>query len=361
MASPFSPTRSQSHTHLKNFLNNCLAQASVGIFSSQGRHFNKHFSVFQENLGERSILGKIFFEFSSDRVSTRAPTHTHSRLKIFLLRCLSQAGGGIFLSQHHFPNENNRASQENNGDIAIVNNHGFDLPLARTHTSTQVRTVTHQLHTSTHQLCTHTQDKKEMFSFSSSSKNRVNLHLSDIRSFFNAALASPSTTHAAASSSSPAPASSVRSSGPLLAASLSTSAAFLASPSPALSTPAPISLPLPILFPLLTSLFFNASEELLLPLLAFNLAVWHFRKPAQASRLEESRQWLVNRIVELSLAYFNTVQPKLRKRKKAVDLVSESKVHDDLVAKWTTAHRYAIRMAQLLPTPVPAGRVWLFS
>ena len=41
-----------------------------------------------------------------------------------------------------------------------------------------------------------------------------------------------------------------------------------------------------------------------LPLLCFNFAVWNFRKQALAARVEQTRDWLLGRIVELAKGFF---------------------------------------------------------
>ena len=215
----------------------------------------------------------------------------------------------------------------------------------------------------------------------------------DIRSYFNAARSLPFASNAADISPPPTPASSVPSHIAALpsppfglptsnfpTSSLTSAERPLAiknagenpqagvssrhelaqsfSPSCPSCTPTPSSffaLPLPILFPLLNSLLFNVSDELLLPLLAFNFAVWQFRKPAQASRLEEDSQWLVNRILDLASQNLASVKPKLKKRKKPVDIESESRVHNCLVNGMDDSTAFCYTDGSASPNPGPCG------
>ena len=42
----------------------------------------------------------------------------------------------------------------------------------------------------------------------------------------------------------------------------------------------------------------DVDEPYVKVLLGFNYAVWKFRKPAQASRLTQTPEWMLNRIIE---------------------------------------------------------------
>lgn len=92
-----------------------------------------------------------------------------------------------------------------------------------------------------------------------------------------------------------------------------------------------------------------------MPLLAFNAAVWWYRKPAHASRLAQSRDWLINRIVESASITLSSIKPPKRKQKKKFDTVTVALEHDSLVtdAKENTAICYTDGSAS--PNPGPSG------
>ena len=54
-------------------------------------------------------------------------------------------------------------------------------------------------------------------------------------------------------------------------------------------------------------------------MMAFNYAVWRFRKPAHASRLEESHDWLIRKLVGCANVILHQLKPPERKRKKKFD------------------------------------------
>ncbi len=93
--------------------------------------------------------------------------------------------------------------------------------------------------------------------------------------------------------------------------------------------------------------------SLIRPILAFNFAVWKFRKPSLASLPVCGSEWLVSRIVELAtncLACFDS-----RKRKAISPVVSEGKTdqnnHDNVVG--SSAHSVAICYTDGSASPNP--------
>ena len=112
--------------------------------------------------------------------------------------------------------------------------------------------------------------------------------------------------------------------------------------------------PKPLLH-LLTSLLYDVRDNFIAPILAFNLAVWKYRKPAQASRLEESRVWMINRIVETAVIVFSSIKPKGRKTKKPIDSVMERKVHDKLVDQMDLHTAICYSDGSASPNPGPCG------
>ena len=165
--------------------------------------------------------------------------------------------------------------------------------------------------------------------------------LCDIRRFF---YTTPSTS---ASSSTTTPSSS---------SSSSSSLSSLPSPSGVLaSSPPPSITPLPLLLPLTDTLLFNVPEKLLLPVLAFNLAVWQYRLPSQAARLEHDVVWLVNRIVEVATLLLTSIKSVTRKKKKVVDIEGEREVHDGLIRHLTASTAVCYSDGSASPNPGPCG------
>ena len=69
------------------------------------------------------------------------------------------------------------------------------------------------------------------------------------------------------------------------------------------------------LFPLAASFLVNVAPEFSGLLLAFNAGVWRYRIPACAARVVQTRDWMINRIVEsASLALLSTIPARKRKR-----------------------------------------------
>ena len=121
----------------------------------------------------------------------------------------------------------------------------------------------------------------------------------------------------------------------------------------------PISPPSSFLLPLHLSYLVGVTPNYITPFLAFNYAVWRYRKPAQASRTHQSRDWLVNRIVELSLFHHNSFSLPKRKKPKIKPLSDEPAIHDDIVASagQDTVLMYTDGSASPNPGPCGAGVV----
>ena len=201
-----------------------------------------------------------------------------------------------------------------------------------------------------------------------SSKKKKQVVSHDIRNFFNAAhtsLISP----AAASSSPPTPSSSFFSTSSLTIAEspLATQFAFLdsqggvssrlelAHPLTSPISASPSSPPLPLLFPFLSSCLYCASDDSLLPILAFNYAVWQFRQPAHASRLEHPVEWLVDHVFNLAWLHFQSIKPKGRKLKKLIDTAGERAAHDAIVGEMSDNTIVCYSDGSASPNPGPCG------
>ncbi len=115
------------------------------------------------------------------------------------------------------------------------------------------------------------------------------------------------------------------------------------------------STPTPSSFSLLSTLLIEADEEHIPLIIAFNSAVWKFRNPAHDSRLERNSEWLVNRLVELASVTLSCIKPKARKKKKTVDVESESVAHNEKVARMLPDTALCYSDGSASPNPGPCG------
>ena len=69
--------------------------------------------------------------------------------------------------------------------------------------------------------------------------------------------------------------------------------------------------------PLFSTFLVNLPPDFVPVMIAFNYAVWRFRKPAHASRLEESHDWLIRKLVGCANVILHRLKPPERKRKKS--------------------------------------------
>ena len=60
------------------------------------------------------------------------------------------------------------------------------------------------------------------------------------------------------------------------------------------------------------TLLHGVDDCLIAPLLAFNFAVWKFRQPAHAAHSANTRDWLINRVVESAAVCLSSIKPKVR-------------------------------------------------
>ena len=59
---------------------------------------------------------------------------------------------------------------------------------------------------------------------------------------------------------------------------------------------------------------YDVPASLVCPILAFNYAIWRFRKPALASLPIKGAVWVVSRLVELAIGFFSCVKPKIKRK-----------------------------------------------
>ena len=90
------------------------------------------------------------------------------------------------------------------------------------------------------------------------------------------------------------------------------------------------------------------------PILAFNQAVWKYRKPALAARNEQTALWLSNRIVELAHSNLRACRPKPKERKHS-DLEFFIKEHYNTIESAHQDTIFAFTDGSAIPNPGPCG------
>jgi ribonuclease HI len=91
--------------------------------------------------------------------------------------------------------------------------------------------------------------------------------------------------------------------------------------------------------------------------LAFNFAVWKFRRPALAARVCQNSDWLSSRIFDLAVIILNKAK-SFRKKRKDTKISSVScsiNIHDDLVLSYGKDVVFCYTDGSATPNPGPCG------
>ena len=112
---------------------------------------------------------------------------------------------------------------------------------------------------------------------------------------------------------------------------------------------------LPSLFLLQHVYLLGIDKRLTRPLLAFNFAVWNYRKPALAARLVRDSYWLINHIVDLSFTTLNSFKATKIKRTRSIDPVVEALSHNRLVCEALPSTLLCYTDGSASPNPGPCG------
>lgn len=118
-------------------------------------------------------------------------------------------------------------------------------------------------------------------------------------------------------------------------------------------TPPPPSPPTS-LFPLLCTFLISAEQCFVAPILAFNAAVWRYRRPAQASRLVQTEGWLISRVVENARMVLRSIRAPKKKRK-SFDVDSASLLHDEVLLSTGSDSFVCYTDGSASPNPGPCG------
>jgi ribonuclease HI len=104
---------------------------------------------------------------------------------------------------------------------------------------------------------------------------------------------------------------------------------------------------------LAASLLINVNSSYILPILAFNFAVWKYRLPAAAARLQQDPSWLQNRILDIASCCLVSCK---RAKPISIDYDTDASVlsHDTLVCD-TKYDAVCYTDGSASPNPGPSG------
>jgi len=111
-------------------------------------------------------------------------------------------------------------------------------------------------------------------------------------------------------------------------------------------------------FPLTTTFLINCTPNLVAPLLAFNYAVWKFRKPAQASLFIENLDWLLSKLSDHAKAEYLSTKKPAPKYRKCLDpdfIEQETIIHNNIVSSIDIKKVFCYTDGSASPNPGPSG------
>ena len=93
------------------------------------------------------------------------------------------------------------------------------------------------------------------------------------------------------------------------------------------------------------------------PILAFNYAVWRYRKPALASAPVQGTDWLVSRIVDLATGYFSCFKSKSQKRARSIGPDEDPSIinHNAYLSSPNKNFVFCYTDGSAMPNPGPSG------
>ena len=105
------------------------------------------------------------------------------------------------------------------------------------------------------------------------------------------------------------------------------------------------------------SFLVGVPRPLVLPILAFNFAVWKFRKPALAGRLVNDTTWLVNRISDIAIGCLASVKARKLKATSTLDFHDDPSVlnHDTILESLDPSSVICYTDGSAMPNPGPSG------
>ena len=108
-------------------------------------------------------------------------------------------------------------------------------------------------------------------------------------------------------------------------------------------------------FPLACTFLCGVDVKLVLPILAFNFAVWKYRIPARAARSQQTLDWLCNRIIDIARHVNKPVQTSSKKQSHFLGLCPSVARHDALLTSATSDTAICYTDGSALGNPGPCG------
>ena len=111
-------------------------------------------------------------------------------------------------------------------------------------------------------------------------------------------------------------------------------------------------------FPLTATFLIDCPHDYIAPIMAFNYAVWKFRKPAHASIFVESLGWLLQRLCDHAVAQWKFIKkppPKWKKSRDPDFIEKETIVHDVIVSTSSDDKVFCYTDGSASPNPGPSG------
>lgn len=107
--------------------------------------------------------------------------------------------------------------------------------------------------------------------------------------------------------------------------------------------------------PLSFSFLISCPTILVKHVISFNFAVWKYRKPAQASNPENTREWLINRITELAKSSLAPRSKKASKKKHQYDPLADAALHNKIILNAPISSAFCYTDGSASPNPGPCG------
>jgi ribonuclease HI len=89
--------------------------------------------------------------------------------------------------------------------------------------------------------------------------------------------------------------------------------------------------------------------------IAFNFAVWKFRLPAAAAKLERTEDWLVSRLTELARSYLSACPGPKPKKRRSLDPFTDVSLHNHSVLSAPPDAALCYTDGSASPNPGPSG------
>ena len=107
--------------------------------------------------------------------------------------------------------------------------------------------------------------------------------------------------------------------------------------------------------PLAFTFLISTPPPLVKHVITFNFAVWKFRLPASAAKLERTEDWLVSRLIELARSYLSSSPGPKPKKRHSPDPFMEISIHNQAVLNAPPVAALCYTDGSASPNPGPSG------